>query len=107
MTVLLARSRMRMHQRFHGKKNASRGHRGPPPICDARATYVSATVSRPVSTSVENAELDPAPHGFSTAGGLQLGQERRDVVIDGLRRQEQTLGDLGVRRAVAQEAQDF
>ena len=48
-----------------------------------------------------------APHGVAAAGDLQLRQQRRDVVVDGLGRDEQPLGDLGVGRSVGEQAQDL
>src|SRR4051794_10597585 len=51
--------------------------------------------------------LGAQPHGFVAGLGADLGEDRGDVMVDGLLRHEETLRDLGVGEAFAEEVEDL
>ncbi len=51
---------------------------------------------------LQQAQLACPPHGVSTLGDVQLGQDRRDMMVDGLDRQIQPLSEFRVGQAVVE-----
>ena len=48
-----------------------------------------------------------ADDGLGAVAGVELGQYVRDVGLDGFRADDELCGDLGVRQALRDEAQDL
>src|SRR5689334_1679634 len=71
-----------------------------------RGKAAGASVTSPISAAgFSAADAGGEPGGFSTAPHAELGQDASHVMLGCLAGDEQPLGDLGVRQALADKSQ--
>jgi len=57
--------------------------------------------------SIDKVGLERYGHRFSAGVGVELREDRRDVVVDCLAGNEKTLGNVSIRATIADQRQDF